>query len=64
MTRKIRVYINTGYANCRHVDFEDLPEDWNDWSAAEQEGYLDEISNAYLNNMIDYGANVVEDEDE
>jgi hypothetical protein len=59
---KIKIYVDTGFAGCRHVDFQDLPDDWEELSAEEREEYLDEAATDFRNNVINYGASVVDDD--
>lgn len=62
---KIKLYVNTGCAGCKHIDYHDIPDDeWDEMTEKEREELLDELAQDYLVNHIDYGAFVVEGEDE
>ncbi len=63
--RVIQLWINTGYAGCTHKGTEALPEGWDEWDEQEREDYLDQAAQDFLGNHIEYGAEVVgEDEAE
>ena len=59
---KIRLCVETGFAGCEHVDFQDLPDDWEEMTEAEQNKYLDEAASDFMANHISYGAFVVDDD--
>jgi hypothetical protein len=61
MKKKIRLYVDTGFAGCRHEDFQDLPDDWEEMSEEEHQKYLDEEAAVFLQNCISFGAYVVDD---
>lgn len=62
---KIKLYVCTGFADCKHVDYHDIPDDeWDGMTQKEQEDLLDELAQDHMVNHIDYGAFVVEEEDE
>lgn len=63
-TRKIKVWIDTGFNSASHTDFLDLPDGWDVMTPAEQEERLEEEAREFLGNKIDYGAAVVENDDE
>jgi len=63
-TRRIKLWISTGFAGAKHVSYENLPDDWDDMTEKEQQEYLDEESIAYMQNCIEFGAYVVDDETE
>jgi hypothetical protein len=62
--RKIRVWYNSGWVGAHESDWEDLPEDWDDWSESEQEDYLDTAGRDMMQSRADYGAEVIDDPDE
>ena len=64
MSRRIKIYINTGFAAGKHVDYDDLPEGWDDWTEEEREDHLNEVAQDFMSNRIDYGAYVVDEEDD
>lgn len=62
---KIKVYCTTGFAGCDHVDYFELDrEEWQALTEEEQREELDNFASTFMGNYIDYGAYVVEDEDE
>jgi len=63
MARKIKAYIRIGLAMAKMEELFDLPEDWDEMSQKEQDGYLDELANEYAQNNSEYGAYVVEDKE-
>jgi hypothetical protein len=60
---KIKLYINTGFANCKHTEIIDCPEEWEKMSQQEKEEWLDDEALDFLNNHIDYGAIIIEGEE-
>jgi hypothetical protein len=64
-TVRIRVYVSTGFANATHEEiYEEDRETWEAMTPEEQEKELDSIASDYASNYIEYGAYVLEDEDE
>ena len=62
---KIKLYVCTGFAGCKHVDYRYIPDDeWDEMTKTEQEDLLDQLAQDHMVNCIDYGAFVVEEEDE
>lgn len=59
---KIKLYVNTGFANCNHKDELEVPdEEWNAMSVEEREKFLDEAALDFMGSVIDFGALPVED---
>ena len=64
-TIKIKLYVGTGFANCKHEDiFEINREQWEGMSADEQENLMDELAVDFRDNVIECSAWVVEEGDE
>ena len=61
--RKIKLYLSIGM-NVSQVDFEDLPDDWDEMSKEQKDKYLEEASDAFNGNHIDCGACVVDEKGE
>lgn len=62
---KIKVYVDTGFAGCEHVDYIEIPKtEWYAMSTVDQDRLLDDAAKELLGNNIDYGAYVVTDEEE
>lgn len=62
---KIKLFVNTGFANCKHEDILEIDDqEWNEMTEEEREKYMDEAAGDFMNNYIEYGAYPVEDEDE
>lgn len=62
---KIKVYCHTGYVGSNYVEyFEEDRETWEAMTKEEQEEELNNYAWDLMSNYIDYGAYVVEDEDE
>lgn len=60
---KVKMYVHTGFANCKHEDeFEIDRDEWEEMDEKEREKYLDDVAQDYLGNCIDYGAYAEEDE--
>jgi hypothetical protein len=61
-TVKIKLYVGTGFANCKHEDiFEIDREHWESMSSEEQENLLDELAVDFRNNVIECTAWVMEE---
>lgn len=63
---RIRVYCHSGYVNCNHDYVYEMPKDEYDELVAsgELEENLNELASDNMNNHIDYGAYVMDDDDE
>ena len=59
---KIRMIVETGFAGCSHVDFQELPDDWDQMTEKEQEKYLEEAAQDHMANHISFSAYVVDDD--
>jgi hypothetical protein len=62
--RRIKLYIDTGFANASHVDYIDLPDGWDRMSDEDQEEYLEQEAQDFLGNHIGFGADVVAEEND
>lgn len=58
--RRIRVWIDTGFAGAKHEDFEELPDYWDTMTELEQNEYLDDVVDCFMSRRIDCGACVEE----
>lgn len=63
MTRMIKTVVNTGFANATHIDYEELPDNWDEMTQEEQENHLEEFAQDAVSNSIDACASVVEKAD-
>jgi hypothetical protein len=61
MAKKIRAYVRTNISGSRIECDYDAPDDWDQLSAVEQEGVLNEIAEAHVQNNASYGAYEVEE---
>lgn len=57
-SRRIRVWVETGFAGCNHEDYYPLPDNWDQMSEQEQQEHLDELAYEFRGNCIEYGAYV------
>jgi len=62
MSKQIKITVGTGWANGEHVDYWDLPENWDKFTDKEKENYLDACANDFLHECCDSHAEVVEEE--
>ena len=60
---KIKMVVNTGWANGDHVDYIDLPIHWDSLSEEEKEEWLHDCAVEHLNNCCDTCAYLVEDDE-
>jgi hypothetical protein len=60
---KIKVTVNTGWAGCDHINYEDLPSDWESLTSKEKGNYLHESAQIMLNEHCQAYAEVVDDEE-
>lgn len=61
---KIKMYANSGFAGAGHVDYEEVDKAW--WqslSEEKQDEFLNDLACDHMNNHIDYGAYVIEEEE-
>jgi hypothetical protein len=64
-TIKIKLYLYTGFAGAKHEDIIEVERDrWESLSQEEQERELDEMARDYMQNHIDCGAYVMEEDEE
>lgn len=61
MAKKIHLWVDTGFAGCKHEDVVDAPDDWDEMTEEAREEHLAEEARDFMANYIDYGARV-EDE--
>ena len=62
---RIKVFINTGFANAKHEDVIEVPnEDWNGMTEKEREDFLDEEAEMFMANLIEAGAYPIDDDEE
>ena len=60
-TIKIKLYIDTGFAGCKHEDVAEVDRaEWEAMSDEDREKHLQEEARDFLANHIDYGAYVDE----
>ncbi|WP_447404525.1 DUF7167 family protein [Pseudomonas aeruginosa] len=56
---KIKMYVDTGFAGCKHEDSIEIDKGY--WESLSEEGkdeYLEELAQDFLGNHIDFGAYV------
>lgn len=61
MGKQIKVSASTGWANGDHVDYWELPDDWDTYSEEEKEKFLVECGDEYLHEMCEGFAEVVDE---
>lgn len=60
-TVRIKITVDTGFANASHTDYEEVDrEEWDSMTKEEQEEYLDQAAIDLRDNHIDCNAYVVE----
>lgn len=64
MTKKIKVTVSTGWANGDHVDYWELPLQWDDYDEAGKQKILDDFADEYLHDCCESFAELVDGEDE
>lgn len=58
----IHVYAHTGFVGCSHNDTVEIDRsDWNLMTEGDREKFLEECAQEHLNNHIDYGAYIHEE---
>lgn len=57
-SRRIKCWINTGFAGRDHFEWYPLPDGWDDLSEDEQEEILEEMAQDYRGDHIEFGAYV------
>ena len=58
---KIRMFISMNLIGCERSDTIEISDkEWNSMSNDEQEEMLSEYANSFLNNYVEYGANIEE----
>lgn len=64
-TIKIQVYCYTGFTGCNHNYIEEIDKDeWDSMSKKDQNSLLHSLAEFNMSNHIDYGAYVLDDEDD
>jgi hypothetical protein len=64
MAKQIKITVSTGWAYGDHVEYWELPENWDDFSDKEKGKHLNECALAYLHEVCDSYAEVVDEDDE
>lgn len=64
MAKKIKVTVSTSWDNVDHVDYWGLPSNWDEFPDKEKRKYLNEWEIAYLHEVCESFAEVVDEEDE
>jgi len=62
MSKQIKVTVDTGWANGDHVDYWDLPENWDSLTDKEKEKHLDDCANDFLHECCDSFAELVDED--
>lgn len=57
--RRIKCWVNTGFAVANKYEYLPLPDDWDAWSEEEQDEHLEAMASEFLCNCIQSGACVV-----
>lgn len=65
MAKRIKLYCYSGFAGADHIDYEELPDNWDDMDEKEREEFLSQAAEDYFNNCgVEYGAYVVDGDDD
>lgn len=63
MGKMIKTVVNTGWASGDHVDYHELPINWDDFTEDEKQKHLDELATDELHETCEAYAKVVDEED-
>lgn len=63
MTKQIKLTVSTGWAGGDHVDYVDLPDEWEELTERQQELLIDELGAGYLHEVCGCCGEVVDEED-
>ncbi len=61
---KIKMTVSTGWANGEHVDYQELPPDWDNLSHQEKENYIHACAGEYMHEVCSAHGELVGDDDE
>lgn len=64
MTQKIKVHVDTGWANGTHTDYWDLPDCWESMNDEEKQKFINECAEDFLHETCECYAELVESDDE
>ena len=59
----LKLVVSTGWANGDHVDYQELPDDWDEMSAEEQRNFIDDCARDYLFECCESYGEIVDEED-
>lgn len=61
---KIKLHVSTGWANGDHVDYQELPENWDEFTEDEKQKFIDECATDYLHECCEAAGWLVEDDED
>lgn len=64
MGKVLKVHVSTGWAGGDHIDYWELPDDWDSLSKDEKKKFCDESAMEYLHECCEASAWVVDSEDD
>jgi hypothetical protein len=64
MTKRIKVVVNTGYANANHEEIRELPEGWEEMTEEQKDALLQEVAVELLHESCECAAWVIDGEDD
>ena len=64
MARRIKIVVETGYVNCDHIDYMEIPYDWDEWSEKEKEQLLNVLALELLHKQVSCFAFLEGEEDD
>lgn len=64
MTQKIKVQVDTGWANGTHTDYWDLPIGWESMDDSEKKDWINECAQDFLHEKCEAYAELVESEND
>ena len=62
MARRIKIVVETGYVNCDHIDYMEIPDNFDEWTDEEKEKLLNDLALDLLHEQVSCRAFVEDDQ--
>lgn len=59
---RLKLTVETGFVGGEHIDYEELPEDWDKYSEPDRQKFIRDCCNDFIHDVCDVYGEIVEDE--
>lgn len=64
MGQKIKLMVSTGFANCEHVEYQELPEWWEELTSNEKDEFIQDSAREFYNECCEFSGKLVDEDEE